>query len=119
MVKQIAKEAISVSLTTDLWTSQNRKGFIKITCSYIDSDFIFKKVTFTVQYIYYSHTAKNIAKYIENVLQQWKIRNLTVTITTDNISNMKKCVKLLNRINWVNCFSHILQLVISKELFIV
>ncbi len=31
---------------------------------------------------------------------------------------MKKCVKLLNRINWIGCFSHILQLVIGKGLFI-
>ena len=118
MVEQIIKEAISVSLTTDLWTGRNRKGFIGITCSYVDSDFTLKEITLTVQYVRYPHTAKNIAECIENILQQWKIRDLTTAITTDNASNMKKCVELLNGIKWVGCFSHTLQLVIGKGLFV-
>ncbi len=69
MVEQIIKEAISVSLTTDLWTGRNRKGFIGIIYSYVDSDFTLKEITFTVQYVRYPHTAKNIVEYIENILQ--------------------------------------------------
>ena len=68
MVEQITNEAISVSLTTDLWTGRNRKGFIGITCSYVDSNFILKKVTLTIQYVRYSHTAINIAECIKNIL---------------------------------------------------
>ncbi len=118
MVEQIIKEAISVSLTTDLWTGWNRKGFIRITCSYVDSDFTLKEITLTIQYVCYLHTAKNIAECIKNILQQWKIRDLIIAITTDNASNMKKCVELLNEIKWVGCFSHTLQLVIGKGLFV-
>ena len=118
MIEQIIKEAISVSLTTDLWTGRNRKGFIGITCSYVDSDFILKEVTLTVQYVRYPHTAENIAECIENILKQWKIRHLTTTITTDNAANMKKCVKLLDGVSWVGCFSHTLQLVVGKGLFV-
>ncbi len=69
MVEQIIKEAISVLLITDLWTSQNRKGFIRITYSYINSDFTLKEITLTVQYVRYPYTAKNIAECIENILQ--------------------------------------------------
>ncbi len=68
MVEQIIKEAISVSLTTDLWTGQNRKSFIEIICSYVDSDFTLKEITLTIQYIRYPHTVKNIAECIENIL---------------------------------------------------
>ncbi len=68
MVEQIIKEAISVLLITDLWTSQNRKGFIRITYSYINSDFTLKEITLTIQYIRYPHTVKNIAECIENIL---------------------------------------------------
>ena len=32
---------------------------------------------------------------------------------------MKKCVELLNEIKWVGCFSHTLQLVIGKGLFVI
>ncbi len=31
---------------------------------------------------------------------------------------MKKCIELLNRINWISCFLYILQLIIGKELFV-
>ncbi|GES73461.1 zinc finger BED domain-containing protein 4-like [Rhizophagus clarus] len=118
VVNSTSFQAISVSLTTDLWTGQNRKGFIGITCSYVDSDFILKEITLTVQFVRYPHTAKNIAKYIENILNQWKIRHLTMTITTYNATNMKKCVKLLDGVSWIGCFSHTLQLVVGNGLFV-
>ena len=51
MVEQIGKEAISVSLTADLWTGRNRKGFFGITCSYIDPDFVLKEITLAIEYI--------------------------------------------------------------------
>ncbi|CAB5382472.1 unnamed protein product [Rhizophagus irregularis] len=118
IIEQIIKEATSVSLTTDLWTGRNRKGFIGITCSYLDSDFTLKEIILTVQYVRYPHTAENIAECIENILNQWKIRHLTTTIITNNTSNMKKCVKLLDGISWIGCFSHTLQLVVGKGLFV-
>ena len=118
MVEQITNKAISVSLTTDLWTGQNRKGFIEITYSYVDSNFILKEITLTIQYVRYPYTTQHIAECIDDILQQWKIRHLTITITTNNASNMKKCVELLDGINWISYFSHTLQLVVGKGLFI-
>lgn len=119
MVEQIGKEAVSVALTADLWTGRNRKGFLGITCSYVDPDFILKEVTLAIEYVRYPHTAEHIAECFENILMQWKIRHITTTITTDNGANMKKSVKLLNGINWMGCFAHTLQLVIGKGLYIV
>lgn len=118
MVEQIGKEAVSVALTADLWTGRNRKGFLGITCSYIDPDFILKEVTLAIEYVRYPHTAEHIAECFENILEQWKIRHITATITTDNGSNMKKSVKLLNGINWMGCFAHTLQLVVGKGLHV-
>lgn len=118
MIEQIEKEAISVALTADLWTGRNRKGFLGITCSYIDPDFILKEVTLAIEHVRYPHTAEHIAECFENILKQWKIRHITTTITTDNGSNMKKSVKLLDGINWMGCFAHTLQLVIGKGLYV-
>ena len=118
MVEQIEKEAVSVALTADLWTGRNRKGFLGITCSYIDPDFILKEVMLAIEYVQYPHTAEHIFECFENILNQWKIRHITSTITTDNGSNMKKSVKLLNGVNWIGCFAHTLQLVIGKGLYI-
>ena len=116
MIEQIEKEAISVALTADLWTGRNRKGFLGITCTYLDSDFILKEVILGIEYVQYPHTAEHISECFENILKQWKIRHITNTITTDNGSNMKKSIKLLNGVNWVGCFAHTLQLVVGKGL---
>ncbi len=70
MVEQIEKEAISVALTADLWTGRNRKGFLEITCSYIDPDFILKEVMLAIEYVQYSHTAEHISECFENILNQ-------------------------------------------------
>ncbi|EXX55416.1 hypothetical protein RirG_225570 [Rhizophagus irregularis DAOM 197198w] len=74
MVEQIGKEAISVALTADLWTDRNRKGFLGITCSYIDPEFILKEVILAIEYVQYSHTTEHIAECFEGILKKWKIR---------------------------------------------
>ncbi|CAB5369131.1 unnamed protein product [Rhizophagus irregularis] len=66
MVEQIGKEAISVALTADLWTGRNRKGFLGITCSYIDPEFILKEVILAIEYVQYPHTAEHIAECFED-----------------------------------------------------
>ncbi|CAB5350312.1 unnamed protein product [Rhizophagus irregularis] len=55
MIEQIGKEAKSVALTADLWTGRNHKGFLGITCSYLDADFIFKEVILAIEYIQKEH----------------------------------------------------------------
>ncbi|GBC10070.1 hypothetical protein RclHR1_09310005 [Rhizophagus clarus] len=37
--KFVEKNAISVSLTTDMWTGRNRQGFLGVTCSFLDKNF--------------------------------------------------------------------------------
>ena len=71
-----------------------------------------------IEYIQYPHTAEHISECFENILNQWKIRHITSTIITDNGLNMKKSVQLLNGINQIGYFAHILQLVIGKGLYV-
>jgi hypothetical protein len=44
LIEKIRIKAKSVSLTTDMWTSRGGKGYIGITCSYIDSNLILMKL---------------------------------------------------------------------------
>ncbi|CAB5351368.1 unnamed protein product [Rhizophagus irregularis] len=88
-----------MALTADLWTGRNQKGFLEITCSYIDPEFILKEVILAIEYVQYPHNAEHIAECFEGILKKWKIRHITATITTDNGSNIKKAVKLLNGVN--------------------
>lgn len=106
----------SVSLTLDLWTARNHHGFLGITCSYLDEKYHLQEITLTLSYVRYPHTADNIQDSIEEVLNKWNLRSKVHSITTDNGSNVKKCVKNMEGIEWHPCASHTLQLVIGKGL---
>ncbi|CAG8627110.1 20347_t:CDS:1, partial [Racocetra persica] len=66
---QIIAEAISVSLTMDLWTARNHQGYLGITCSYVDQFFRLKEFMLDIVYIKYPHIAKNISNTVEEILK--------------------------------------------------
>ena len=106
-------QATSISLTMDLWIARNRQGYLGVTCSYLDKSFKLCEFTLDIAYIRYPHTANHIRETLENILNDWNIREKIFTITTDNASNMKKCVKDME-INQLGCSAHTLQLVVGK-----
>ncbi|CAB5195205.1 unnamed protein product [Rhizophagus irregularis] len=116
LIEKINVEAKNVSLTTDMWTAKNGQGYIGITCSYIDSKFNLYEVTLTVNYVRYPHTSQHIMESLEETLDEWKLREKTFTITTDNAANMKKAISDMDGIEWQGCTAHTLQLVIGKGL---
>ena len=108
------KESTSVSCTMDLWTARNRQGYLGITCSFINSKFQLCEFTLSISYVRYPHTAENIVETLEQVLNEWEIRNKVFYITTDNGSNVKKTILDLEDVNWLKCTAHTLQLVVGK-----
>lgn len=116
LIEKIGVEAKSVSLTTDMWTAKSGQGFIGVTCSYIDSNFVLNEITLTVNHIRYPHTAQHIAESLEETLEEWKLREKVFIITTDNAANMKKAVSDMKSIEWQACSAHTLQLIIGKGL---
>ena len=114
-LKQIlSTQATFVSLTMDLWTARNRQGYLGITCSHLDQSFKLREFTLDIAYVRYPHTAVNIRDTLEGILNEWGIRDKVFTITTDNASNMKKCVQDMEGVNRLGCTAHTLQLVIGK-----
>ncbi len=117
LLKEILKNnAVKVSFTMDLWTAYDRKGYIGVTCSYIDIDFNLNEVTLSIQYITYPHTAANICKAVNAIIEYWELNNKVHSITTDNASSMKKAVSDMKGVNWQGCSSHTLQLVVGKSM---
>jgi len=116
LIEKIRVKSKSVSLTTDMWTSRSGQGYIGITCSYIDSKFTLHEITLTVNYVRYPHTAEHITESLEEILEDWKLREKVFVITTDNAANMKKAVSNMNAIQWQGCDAHTLQLIIGKGL---
>jgi hypothetical protein len=114
--EDLKDNAIKVSLTMDLWTSRNRKGYIGITCSYIDKNFKLNEITLSVQYIAYPHTATHICETVNAIIEYWGLNGKVHSITTDNASNMKKAVSDMANVDWQGCSSHTLQLVVGKSM---
>ena len=90
----LLKQATFISLTMDLWTACNRQGYLGITCSYLDQSFKLCEFTLDITYVRYPHTAVHIKDTLENILNEWNIRNKIFTITTDNASNMKSVYEI-------------------------
>jgi hAT family C-terminal dimerisation region len=112
----IYENARSVSLTCDLWTSRNKQGFLGITCHLITSDFEMKEITLAIRYISYPHTGNNIQKLLEEVISEWNLQDKVFFCTTDNASNMKKCLNQMSSIQRLSCTAHTIQLVVGKGL---
>jgi hypothetical protein len=60
IMEYIENHAISVNLTTDLWTAQNRQSYIGITCCFLDEMFQLCELVLAVSYVHYPHTAEHI-----------------------------------------------------------
>jgi len=61
IVEFIKKHAISVNLTTDLWTAQNRQGYIGVICCFLYENFWLHKLVLAVTYVCYLHTTAHIS----------------------------------------------------------
>ena len=110
--KFIEDNAISVNLTTDMWTGRNRLGFLGVTCSFLDKNFTIHEIILTIEHIRYPHTAQNISDALFVILDEWSLRDKTNVIVTDNGANMKKAIKEMNEmtsnIKWQLCVAHTL-----------
>ncbi|GES74026.1 zinc finger BED domain-containing protein RICESLEEPER 2-like [Rhizophagus clarus] len=56
--KFVKNNAISVSLTTNMWIGRNRQKFLGITCSFLDKNFKIHEIILTIEYIRYPYIAK-------------------------------------------------------------
>ena len=75
-----------------------------------------KEITLAIQYMPYPYTGDAIQKALEKVIFEWNLQDKVFFCTTDNASNMKKC---LNQISWLqrlSCTAHTIQLVVGKGL---
>ncbi|GBC33124.2 zinc finger BED domain-containing protein 4-like [Rhizophagus irregularis DAOM 181602=DAOM 197198] len=116
LIEKIKDDAKSVSITTDMWTARNGQEYISVTCSYIDTKFNLNEITLTVNYVRYPHTAQHVAESLEEVFNEWNLRDKVFTITTDNAANIKKAIASMSNIRWQGCSAHTLQLIVGKAL---
>jgi hypothetical protein len=116
---QLLKTAKSISLTTDLWSSRSKHGYLGLTATWINQNFEIMDVLLEIIYFPTPHTAEAIANTIKSIIIKWEIENHVVSITTDNGANMIAAIRKLAPIKRFSCAAHTLQLAIGKGLKLV
>jgi hypothetical protein len=84
-----------ICLTSDLWTSNQKLGYIYLTAHYIDTNFVLKKKTIAFKEVKYPHTGLAIEEAITRCLIEWGIKEKVFTIRLDNASNNMSACDLL------------------------
>jgi len=87
---------------------------MSFTVHFIDSDWILQSYCLDTLPLFEDHTGENIAAALQDILENWSLStDKLVAVTTDNRSNY---IAALNSLGWtcVSCFSHNLNLAVSK-----
>ncbi|KAJ4927914.1 hypothetical protein JOQ06_015715 [Pogonophryne albipinna] len=116
-VQRHLKEATSIALTTDLWSSGVAPmSLLSLTAHWIDSSFTLHNVVLHASELRGSHTSMRIRNAIEEMLAKWDIDNDKVhVVMRDNAANMKKAFADMG-VQSLGCFAHTLQLVVIQGL---
>ncbi len=109
--------ANTINVTTDLWTSRRNDSYISVTISWLDQEMKLYEALIDVKLLPSPHTSENIKKCLENILEEWNLKEKCFAATTDNAANIKKVIFLLNQnIISIGCAAHTLHLSITKSL---
>ncbi|XP_059097510.1 E3 SUMO-protein ligase ZBED1-like [Tigriopus californicus] len=110
-VKIRLQQASWVSITTDLWSSINRNGFIAVTVHYCD------EVTLSPQSMILDcvrvrgrHTVETISMELRTAFERNNLGNKILVRVTDNGANVVKAIKDIG-ITHVACYAYSLNLV--------
>ena len=87
VLKSLLKGVDSISLTTDLWTSNQTISYMCVVAHYIDEDW--KMQTRVLAFIELDppHSGNVIADALYACVTEWKIENKITSVTLDNASN--------------------------------
>ncbi|XP_025881816.1 zinc finger BED domain-containing protein RICESLEEPER 2-like [Oryza sativa Japonica Group] len=128
-LRKSLREAETISLTTDMWTSNQNLQYMCLVAHYIDVNWVLQCRVLNFVEVEPPHTGIVIAQAIFDCLVDWKIEDKVMTITLDNASNNDTAVsnlksKLAARKNaqfdpdyfHVRCAAHIVNLVVNDGL---
>ncbi|CAI5999200.1 unnamed protein product [Closterium sp. NIES-65] len=85
-----------VSLSLDIWTSENHTAFMCVTVHWITSDFRLRSGILDFVQLEGSHTGSLIAQTLERILTEGGLQDVVFAVTTDNAENNNKAMRLLS-----------------------
>lgn len=114
-IKLALLDAPAVCLTCDAWTNINNVSFYALTAHYIDQTTCLRSCLIECSEFSNRHTSRNIAAWVNEVLERFAIRNKICAVITDNAANMKAAVTELT-LRHLGCFAHTLNLVVTDAI---
>jgi hypothetical protein len=117
-----------LSIALDCWTSPFRQAFMAITGYFLDQYWQYQEVLLGFEPLSGSHTGVNLSDMVLKILQQHKITDRVLTVTTDNASNNNTMVASIQEslqslelsnsstIMRIPCIAHIIQLSLNDLL---
>ena len=108
--------AISVSLTTDTWTSTATDSYITVTEHHITENWEMESNVLIRRDMRVRHAAENIAKKLEACTKEFGLVNKVECCVHDNARNMECASELCPQWPDLRCFAHTLQLCVNPAL---
>ena len=107
-LKHVSKAAI----TADGWTSFSQDHYLTVTLHYVRNGQVQEKVLKT-KAVYQAQTGTAVAEEIDEILEEYGVRQKVVAATVDNAANMDVAVKKLQIVKFP-CFAHTLNIGAQK-----
>ena len=90
---QFSKLKSHVSLTADLWSSNQNLGYLGVTAHFVDEEFELQKKIISFKQISFPHTSYAVQDGITSCLVEWDLVGQLFTLTLDNASVNNRAVK--------------------------
>ncbi|KAJ4801750.1 Zinc finger BED domain-containing protein DAYSLEEPER [Rhynchospora pubera] len=130
LYEQLGQLTCRFSFTSDLWTNKGRdRGFMAISCHYIDEKWILRKRIITFVPLPSPHTGKHIAEAFYEKLVLWNLDKRALCLVLDNASSNDACINELfaktpiqddlpvdGQVFHQRCGCHILNLIVQDGL---
>lgn len=114
-IKNLLSATNFIAITTDCWTSITMQPFIAVTAHFVDRNkFALTRVCLSCRKMDIDHTSENLKDTILDILEQWGLNDKIISgCTTDNGSNILKCMQLLSWTH-LSCFGHVLNIGVNR-----
>uniref|UniRef100_A0A182N889 BED-type domain-containing protein n=1 Tax=Anopheles dirus TaxID=7168 RepID=A0A182N889_9DIPT len=104
-VTQNITSAKYIGITCYGWTNLNNTHYLALTGHFIDEKYILSSNILECSEMATIHNGKDIAAWIQNVMQQYNIEDKVVAIITDYTTSMKDAANELQA-NYIPCLAH-------------
>lgn len=82
-----------LTLTIDAWSDRRGRGFLGVTCHFIDEEMIPQAMLIEFVRMKSPHSSETIFRYTDSILDKFNIKHKIYKIITDNASTMIKAYK--------------------------